>query len=116
MTNVPIGPEGRGITFLDANGNGSAGIGPISAREVWSPQNAHVSVATNALEASCSIYVGDAPTQQNFRDATFTGSSGDSTDRINADRIGAGSKVWAVWTDGDPNAQAIITVTGSKDV
>jgi hypothetical protein len=111
-----IGPEGIGAVRLDGSGNGTASCGPLTAREVWNPQNAHVSVATNAAEATCTIYVGDSPIQQNLRDATFTGSSGDSTDRINADTVKSGSKIWGVWTGGDPGSQAIIRVTGTKNV
>lgn len=116
MTSAGIGPEGYGIVTLDINGSGIVKVGPLSAREVWHPANAHVSVATNASEATCTIYVGDTPTQQNLRDATFTGSSGDSTDKIGADTVGVGTKVWAVWVGGDPGSQAILRVTGTKDV
>ena len=113
---VRIGPEGRGITFLDSNGNGTARCGPLTSREVWHPDNAHVSVATNVSEAQCSIYVGSDPTQINFRDATYDGSTGDSTDKIGADIVGAGTFVWAVWTGGDVGSQAVLTVTGGKDI
>lgn len=111
-----IGPEGNGIVTLDGSGNGTASVGPLSAREVWTPQNAHVSVSSNVNEATCTIYVGSSPTQQYFRDATFTGSTGDSSDRINADTVKVGTKVWAVWEDGDAGAQGIIQVTGTKTI
>jgi hypothetical protein len=101
---------------LDGSGGGTAKIGPVSAREVWSPQNVHVSASTNVEEAQCLIYVGDAPIQANFRDGTFTGSSGDSSDRVNADTVKVGSHIWAVWAGGDTGATATLTVTGHKDV
>jgi hypothetical protein len=114
--NVQIGPEGIGIVKLDGSGNGKVGVGPLTAREKWRPDNVHVSAATHTNEATCSIYAGEDTTQKNFRDTTFSGSTGDSSDRVNADVIGPGAKVWAIWTGGDANVQAILRVTGSKDV
>lgn len=111
---VPLSETG--ITKLDGSGNGTARVGPISAREVWHPENVHVSVSSNTNEALCSIYVGDSATQPNFRDNTLSGSTGDSTDRVNADIVRTGQYVWAVWTGGDANAQAIIAVTGMREV
>lgn len=101
---------------LDGSGNGQAGIGPISAREVWTPQSVHVSVSSNVAEAQCNIFVGDLPQQRNYRDTTFSGSSGDSSDRVNADTVKNPGKVWAVWIGGDPLAIATLTVTGRKDI
>lgn len=104
------------VVKLNASGNGTASIGPISARERWSPDNVHVSVSSNTNEASCLIYVGDAAIQQNFRDGTFSGSSGDSTDKINADKVSVGQKIWAVWSGGDGGATASLSVTGTKQL
>jgi hypothetical protein len=102
---------------LNGSGNGTAKVGPLTAREVWYPQNAHVSANQNPTnQAQCYIYIGDQPVQYNFRDATISGSSGDSTDRINADVIKKGQYIWAVWSNGDPNVTAILTVTGTKDI
>jgi hypothetical protein len=104
------------VTRLDGSGNGTAKVGPISSREVWSPQNVHVSASSNTNEAQCEIYVGNSATQSNFRDSTFSGSSGDASDRVNADTVKIGAWIWAVWTGGDPGATATLAVTGSKDV
>lgn len=104
------------VVTLAAGGNGTAKVGPISAREVWSPQNVHVSASSATNEAMCSIYVGDQPIKSNFRDSTFSGSSGDASDRVNADTVRVGAWVWAVWTGGDVGAAATMTVTGSKEV
>jgi hypothetical protein len=105
--------EGNSVT-LDINGNGKAKCGPISSREVWNPANAHVNVSTNNNEATCGIYVGNSGSPNEFRDETFSGSSGDSTDKISADTIKCGSYVIAIWTGGDPGAQAQLNVTGTK--
>ena len=102
---------------LNGSGNGTAKVGPKSAREVWHPDNVHVSANANPVnDALCKIYVGDAPFQQNFRDATVSGSTGDSTDRVNADTVKVGQYVIAVWSGGDANATAVMTVTGKKDI
>lgn len=105
-----------GIVNLDASGNGTAQIGPLSAREVWNPASAHVQVASNINEAQCTIYAGPDTSQQYFRDNTLSGSTGDSTDRISADVIKVGNFIWAVWAGGDPGSQAILAVTGTKTV
>jgi hypothetical protein len=101
---------------LDINGNGKVQIGPLSAAEVWHPASVHVSVTTANNEAVCNIYVGDNTDQRNFRDATFTGSSGDSSDRVSADIVKVGHYIMAVWTDGDPRATASLSITGTKDI
>ena len=115
-TSVSIGPEGQGIVSLNGSGAGTAKVGPLTAREVWNPSNVHVSVATHTNEATCNIYVGEDASQKNFRDATFTGSSGDSSDAISSDVVSVGHFIWAVWTGGDPGSQAIMRVTGTKTI
>lgn len=105
------------VIRLNGSGAGTAKIGPLTAREVWHPAN--VSVSANnppTNESQCVIYVGPDTSQANFRDATQSGSTGDSTDKVSADTIPKNFFVWAVWTNGDPNVQASLTVTGMKDV
>ena len=102
---------------LNSSGNGTCQLGPTSAREVWNPQNVHIQVTgpvTN--EAVCNIYVGDSPVQGNFRDASESGSTGDSTGRVSADTVQCGHYVWAVWTGGDSGRQASMIITGSKTI
>lgn len=115
-TTVPL--YQTAVINLNGSGAGTAKVGPASAREVWQPANAHVIANAGQVtnEATCLIYVGDSPTQNNFRDGTFSGSSGDSSDRINADIIKCGWFVWAVWSGGDAGVQATLTVTGDKTV
>lgn len=115
MTSVPL--RETAPIFLNGAGGGTAKVGPISAREVWHPSNVSVSANRGATnEAQCSIYVGMAATPDSFRDGTFNGSAGDSTDKVNADIVRCGQYVWAVWTGGDANVQAVLTVTGTKDI
>jgi len=101
---------------LDGTGAGTAKVGPLSAREIWRPVNVSVSANANPTnDAQCSIYVGDANTR-NFRDGCIDGSTGDSTDKCNADKIKCGQYVWAVWSGGDAGVRATLTVTGTKDL
>jgi hypothetical protein len=102
--------------YLNGAGTATLKLGPLTAREVWYPVNVHVNANSNPVsEATCIISVGDSNTRS-FRDATFTGSSGDSTDKVNADRIKAGEYIWATWTGGDAGVQATLSVTGNKDI
>lgn len=101
---------------LDGTGAGTAKVGPLTAAETWHPSNVHVAVATNTLEATCQIYVGDSTDQRNFRDGSFSGSSGDTSDAVNADTVKCGHSVYAVWKGGDAFANATLTVTGTKDI
>jgi hypothetical protein len=113
VTTVPLGESAS----VKANGSGNAiaRVGPLSAREIWHPSNVHVNASSATNEAVCQIYVGDNNTLS-FRDNTFTGSTGDSSDRINADTIKCGQYVWAMWSGGDPGALFMITVTGSREI
>ena len=113
---LPIGPEGQATITLDGSGNGTAKVGPLTARENWQPQIASVSVATNAAEAACKVYVGPAATAAYFLDGTLSGSTGDSTDRVSAAPCPHGYWVWAVWAGGDPGAVATLRVTGTKEL
>lgn len=102
------------VITLNASGNGTAKLGPLSARETWFPETASVKANTNPTnEAQCQLFVGNGPTQDNFRDATFSGSSGDASGKITG-RLPMNQYVWAVWSGGDANVQAILTVVGRK--
>lgn len=114
MARVPL-RESIPIT-LNGSGAGTAKAGPRSAREVWYPDSVHVSVATHVKEAACNIYVGDTPTQSNFRDSSVFASTGDSSATVAADTLKNGQWIWAVWSGGDANQQAVLTVTGTRDV
>lgn len=100
---------------LSASGGGTAKIGPLSAREVWHPTQVSVMCSSAVNEAVCRIYVGDAADQRNFRDGTFSGSSGDSSDNV-AVQVKSGHYVFAVWTGGDARATATMTVIGTREI
>lgn len=114
MTSVPLNQTA--VVVLDGAGGGTASIGPISAREVWHPDVISVKASTNTDEAQCQIYVGDSATQPNFIDGTYSGSSGDASDRAASTLIRVGWKVFATWSGGDAGATATLTVTGTRDV
>ena len=114
MTNVPLN-ESATVT-LNGAGAGTAKLGPISAREVWTPSRIAVKASSATSEAQCLIYVGDQAIDSNFIDGTFSGSSGDATDAAAAAQIKVGAWIWAKWTGGDAGATATLTVTGTKAV
>ncbi|MBO2459369.1 hypothetical protein [Actinomadura violacea] len=114
MTSVPLNETA--VVVLDPTGAGTASIGPISARESWHPDVISVKVSSKINEAECQIFVGDSATQPNYIDGTYSGSSGDATDRAAATLIRVGWKVFATWAGGDAAATATLTVTGTKDV
>lgn len=108
--------ESASVT-IDAFGNATAKVGPLTAREVWYPQNVHISANANPInEATCKLYVGVDISPGNFRDESLLGSSGDSTGACSADRVTVGSYIWARWIAGDAGARAVLTVTGFRDV
>lgn len=103
------------VVTLDGSGNGTAKVGPLSAREVWYPDNVSISVTGFTVQANATVFMGPDTTQSNFRDVSTFG-SGDSTGACNADTVKCGMYIWAVWINGDPGKQAILTVTGLRDV
>lgn len=100
---------------LDGSGNGTASAGPLTAREIWRLTSVACSVSSNSSEATFAIYVGDRVAPGNLRDQSFSGSSGDSSDRV-TEPIKSGWKVWGVWAGGDPGAIATMSLTGTRDI
>ena len=100
---------------LDGSGNGTLAMRPYSANLIWMPDVVSVKVSTNNSEASCKVYIGPSATDQYFVDATITGSTGDSTDRISGKQVDThGNTLWAVWAGGDANATATMRITGQE--
>ena len=114
MQRVPLNED---ITVkLDGSGNGTVKLGPSSSGERWYPTVTAASVSTAVNEAVAKTYSGDSVKQQNFVDGTFSGSSGDASDRITGQEITYGNWIWNVWTGGDPNAVATLVVYGEKGI
>lgn len=102
--------------ILDGNGNGTASLGPASVREKWHPANVHVSVSSNVLEATASLYIGNSPgLSTTFRDQSYSGSSGDMCDSL-VDVVYIGQQIFVVWNGGDVGALATMSVTGQREV
>jgi hypothetical protein len=115
---VTVDLQASAVVTLNAQGGGTAQIGPRNQRESWAP--AVVSVKTNQAaaaivnEAQCKVYAGPDTSDSNYVDGTLSGSTGDSTSNVAGQTVNAGEYVWAVWTGGDPGAQGRVNVTGTK--
>lgn len=118
MTTVPL--NSSNAVKLDGSGDGTVRLGPSGGSETWTA--AYVHVQTNQApgsivnEAQCFIYAGTAADQTGFVDSTSSGSTGDSTDSASAYPLTVGEWIWAVWTGGDPGAQGILRVTGTREI
>lgn len=111
MTKVPLN-ESQPVT-LDGAGNGTARLSPAFG-QTWHPATTSVKASSAVAEAQCRIYNGTDTTDANFVDGTRSGSTGDSTDHLRECR--APNSIWAVWTGGDPGAQATLKVYGTKEI
>lgn len=113
MTTLPLS-EFAGVT-LDGSGAGTVRIGPTSHGVVWKPTVASVRVSTATSSPRCRVYAGDAATDGNFVDGTYTGEQ-NSTSNIEGQEIRLGQYVFAVWTGGDVGAEATLSISGTKDI
>lgn len=107
-----------GQVTLDGSGNGTVKISPDGPHEQWYPASVSVKATTNTNEATCKIYVGSQSVDSNFVDGTFSGSSGDSSDRVAGYIIGKRQSQYiiAVWAGGDAGATATLSVVGTKEL
>lgn len=103
---------------LDGSGNGTVRMAPDGSHEYWMPESVAVKVSTAVAEAQCSVYIGPKIADEYFVDGTFSGSSGAGSDLVAGHEIGqlADPYIWAVWTGGDPGAQATLRVIGKKEI
>lgn len=99
---------------LDGSGSGTAKIGPARPREHWQVTSANISVATNTLEAICTVYMGTVAGPQTLIDTSFQGSSGDACG-INQD-MQTGMLIFAKWVGGDPGSVATVIVNGTYSI
>lgn len=106
-----------GIVTLDGSGNGTASVGPLTARETWYPELVAMSVSTPIVkEASGLVYAGDQALQQYLVDGCTDASSGDSTGNIEGRILRSGQKIFGVFSGGDAGHIAMMVVTGQKDI
>lgn len=109
----------NGSVKLDGSGNGTLRMVPFGGQETWLPSAVSVKTGQSMItnEAQCRIYVGPSASDQYFVDGTLSGSTGDSTDRVNGMQVDThGSYLWAVWTGGDAGASGVMVVTGTRQV
>lgn len=107
-----------GSITLDGSGNGTLKMSPDGPHEHWLPTLASVKCSSNTSEASCKIYVGQSANDINFVDATLSGSSGDSTDRVAGYDISRTTNLYiiAVWAGGDAGATGTMVIAGTKEI
>lgn len=97
---------------LNSSGAGTATVGPISLYQVWQVNNVAVSCATQVKESQAVLYFGPAGGTE--LGSTNTGSSGDSTSLDVMLR--AGNVLTVVWSGGDANTRATISVYGTMTI
>jgi len=112
-----------GTVVLDGSGNGTLAMRPDGSREYWLPELVSEAAPNPAggipaSEARFDLYIGHKVAQQYFVDGTYTGSSGNSTDKVNGYTVGrhADAQIIGVWTGGDPGAVATMRVQGTKEL
>lgn len=110
----PGGAQFTSVT-LNGSGNGTARLGPQRVKEHWQVTGVGVKVATNVLEAQCSVYVGTSAGSGTFLGTTATGSTGDTCGVAGMD-IQPGQSIFAVWTGGDAGETATLTVFGTYSI
>lgn len=108
---------------LDGSGNGTLAMRPDGSREYWLPTMVSEAAPNPAggipaHEARFDLYIGYKVGSQYFVDGTYTGSSGNSTDKVAGYTIGrhADPQIIGVWTGGDPGAVATMRVQGTKEL
>lgn len=96
-----------------ADGTGAGVIRIAPAGEDWQIKYIHVQASTRVLEAvstNYQQYIGP----QYIKDATRTGSSGDTSDVVID--LNDGTPVYIVWTGGDAGTLYTANVSGTKSV
>jgi hypothetical protein len=117
---VTVDLGGTAVVVLNAQGAGTAQVGPRSARESWVVDVVSVktnqTAATIVNEPQCKIYAGSDTSDSNYVDTTLSGATGDSTGRASGKSVVCGQYVFAVWAGGDAGAQGRLNVTGTKSI
>jgi hypothetical protein len=103
---------------LDGTGAGTAQLGPSITNEQWQPAQVSVNCSANVTTGACqaNVFCGSHVGQDTYKDGTFSGDSGDSTDAVSGEILWPGQYVFVVWSAGVPGATATMRVTGSRVV
>lgn len=116
---MPTRPFSLAATIrLDGTGAGVAQLGPSITNEQWAPGRVSVSCSATVTAGSCeaSIYCGAYIGQDTFKEGTFSGDTGDSTDAVSGENLYPGQFVFAQWAGGVPGAFATMRVQGTRTV
>jgi len=103
---------------LDANGNGTAELGPAAPGETWLPASCSItcggSIPTTGTP-TLYLYAGNGISSGTFIDSTYN-VTGASSSMIAGKSLYPGQQVFAVWTDGPAGQTATLAVNGSRTV
>lgn len=108
---TPLNLVNRAV--LDGAGNGRCSLGPNGGGLVWQLTAAAIKTSTSAKVPSCDIYMGRTATPENLIDTTTIGNS-NSTSRVAAYPLQSDERIFAVWTGGDPGAEAFLSIFGTE--
>lgn len=102
---------------LDGSGNGTIRTGPTSHRETWRVSTVSVKCSATVTTGACEarLYVGNAATDPNFRDNTFSGDTGAISDVLSDEDVRLPNAIIITWTGGVAGSIATAILTGSKD-
>lgn len=116
-TTCPVWPSQVQVK-LNGSGAGTARLGPTGHGVTWTLGSVSVKTAQAVSTGTCQclFYVGDDASATNFVDGTFSGDTGDGTNRASGMQIRLGKYVWAVWSGGVANDIATLTITGTMEV
>lgn len=103
---------------LNGSGAGTVQLGPASPGEVWHPAQVSVSCSAVVTTGTCqaNIYAGAAVGQSTFKDGTFSGDTGDTTDAVGGVQLHPGEYVFVVFSGGVPGAVGAVLVAGTRTV
>lgn len=103
---------------LDGSGNGAAQVGPFM-NQVWYPTTCNISMSgvipASGTPATCTISIGMAQAGSQFVDATYQ-VNGAASSVIDGQLVHFGQYIFATWANGNPNASATLTVSGTMTI
>jgi hypothetical protein len=106
------------VIALNASGNGVAQTGPFM-NEVWNPTTCNINMSgaipISGTPSTCTLSVGFLPAGSQFVDATYQ-VTGAASGVISGQVIYFGQYVFATWANGNANATAALTVSGTMTV
>jgi hypothetical protein len=110
---VPLRQQAQ--VTLSGAGAGTIKLGPLSHRETWQKLQVSVRTTTAVTVGTCEarMFVGTDTSDTNYRDGTFSGDTGDTSDAI-SDQIRLPNSLIVTWAGGVAGDTATVVVTGEK--